>query len=224
VNPRGSSGGAPLDTLDTLTRWLEWQYEHTQALEALQQAERAYHRSMADAAFAIARDSNAVDGSKASLEQVDAARKALDDVRGRRPNVYGVANGAKPPAHNSGFCRPTVRTSTRSKWRLPNSKPSSVRLAPAHSMMCAIWSRRHWASFCPTNARTTSGTPDTASPKRCENRSSRLLLRLKEAHHETAHVIDYRGHPVPERRRRNRSRSARRREPHAGLQMCRAAR
>lgn len=81
------TGGSEPEALDKLTRWLEWQHEHTQALEALQQAERAYHRSMADAAFAIARDSNAVDGSKASLEQVDTARKALDDVRGRRPNV-----------------------------------------------------------------------------------------------------------------------------------------
>jgi hypothetical protein len=29
---------------------------------------------------------------------------------------------SKPPAHNSGFCRPTVRTSTRSKWRLAKLK------------------------------------------------------------------------------------------------------
>ena len=81
------TGNSEPEALDTLTRWLEWQYEHTQALEALQQAERGYHRSLADAAFAIARDSSAVDGSKVSLEQVDAARKTLDDVRGRRPNV-----------------------------------------------------------------------------------------------------------------------------------------
>ncbi len=81
------TGGSEPEALDKLTRWLEWQYEHTQALEALQLAERAYHRSLADAAFAIARDANAVDGSKVSLEQVDGARKALDDVRGRRPNV-----------------------------------------------------------------------------------------------------------------------------------------
>ena len=81
------TGGSEPEALDKLTRWLEWQYEHTQALEALQQAERGYHRAVADAAFAIAHDANAVDGSKASLEQVDAARKALDEVRGRRPHV-----------------------------------------------------------------------------------------------------------------------------------------
>lgn len=82
-----TSGDSSDEALDRLTRWLEWQYEHTQALESLQQAERVYHRAMADAAFAIARDSNAVDGSKASLDAVDAARRALDDVRGRRPSV-----------------------------------------------------------------------------------------------------------------------------------------
>ncbi len=81
------TGNSEPEALDTLTRWLEWQYEHTQALATLQQAERAYHRAMADAAFAIARDSSAADGSRASLEQVDAARTTLDDVRARRPNV-----------------------------------------------------------------------------------------------------------------------------------------
>jgi|GEM_PF-3279996 len=81
------TGNSEPEALDKLTRWLEWQYAHTQALEALQQAERAYHRALADAAFATARDSNAVDGSKVSLEQVDAARTTLDDVRGRRPSV-----------------------------------------------------------------------------------------------------------------------------------------
>lgn len=82
-----TSGGSAAEALDKLTRWLEWQHEHTQALAALQQAERAYHRALGDAAFAIARDLHAPDVSKASLEQVDAARRALDDVRGRRPNV-----------------------------------------------------------------------------------------------------------------------------------------
>jgi hypothetical protein len=82
-----TSAGSAAEALDKLTRWLEWQHEHTQALAALQQAERAYHRAMGDAAFAVARDINAPDVSKTSLEQVDAARRALDDVRGRRPNV-----------------------------------------------------------------------------------------------------------------------------------------
>ena len=75
------------EATDRLRRWLEWQYDHTQALEALRQAERAYHRALADAAFAVSVDSQAPGGSKASLDVVDAARAQLDDVRTRRPNV-----------------------------------------------------------------------------------------------------------------------------------------
>jgi hypothetical protein len=69
-----------------LARWLEWQHEHTQALEGLQQAERQYHRAMAGAAFASSAD--AAEGeSRASLESVNAARLHLDEVRARRPNM-----------------------------------------------------------------------------------------------------------------------------------------
>ncbi|MGE3959088.1 MAG: hypothetical protein AB7H96_20405 [Vicinamibacterales bacterium] len=82
-----TAGTSAAEALDRLSRWLEWQHAHTRALEALQQAERAYHRAMGDAAFAIARDLSAPDPSKASLEQVEVARRHLDDVRGRRPNV-----------------------------------------------------------------------------------------------------------------------------------------
>ena len=42
---------------------------------------------MGDAAFAIARDLHAPDGSKASLEAVDAARVVLDELRAQRPQV-----------------------------------------------------------------------------------------------------------------------------------------
>jgi hypothetical protein len=82
-----ASGASEAEALDKLSRWLQWQYEHTQALAALQQAERAYHRAMGDAAFAIARDLHAPDGSKASLEAVDAARVVLDELRAQRPQV-----------------------------------------------------------------------------------------------------------------------------------------
>ena len=69
-----------------LVRWLEWQHEHTQALETLQQAERVYHRAMAGAAFASA-DAVPADDARSALEQVNAAREILDQVRARRPNV-----------------------------------------------------------------------------------------------------------------------------------------
>jgi hypothetical protein len=39
--------------IERLTRWLDWQREHTAALDALQQAERAYHRTIAGSAFAL---------------------------------------------------------------------------------------------------------------------------------------------------------------------------
>src|SRR6516162_3527704 len=38
------AGATEAEAIARLTRWLEWQREHTDALEALQQAERAYHR------------------------------------------------------------------------------------------------------------------------------------------------------------------------------------
>lgn len=79
--------GATADEAEhRLERWLEWQHEHMQALEVLQQAERLYHRAMAGAAFATPADG--ADGeSRASLESVNEARQHLDQVRARRPDV-----------------------------------------------------------------------------------------------------------------------------------------
>ena len=69
-----------------LTRWLEWQQEHAAALEALQQAERAYHRTIAGSAFVGPIEGpSAVEMQKESLDAVEAARLHLDDVRARRP-------------------------------------------------------------------------------------------------------------------------------------------
>jgi hypothetical protein len=70
---------------ERLERWLAWQREHSQALAALQQAERAYHRAMTDAAFASS--SEQAGGLGAELQAIDSARRALDDVRARQPNV-----------------------------------------------------------------------------------------------------------------------------------------
>jgi len=76
----------PEDAQRRLAAWLEWQYEHTQALEALQQAERTYHRAMAGAAFAIPED-DSTEVARVSLEAVNAARAQLDEVRARRPDA-----------------------------------------------------------------------------------------------------------------------------------------
>ena len=67
-------------------KWLEWQRDHAAALAALQEAQRAYHRTVAGSAFAgPAGKSSAVDVQQASLREVDAARVRLDGVRARRP-------------------------------------------------------------------------------------------------------------------------------------------
>lgn len=74
-----------VDATSRLTRWLTWQHEHTSALGALQDAEKAYHRAVAGAAFASAEAQLAE--ARPARVALDAARNALDDVRARRPNV-----------------------------------------------------------------------------------------------------------------------------------------
>ena len=69
-----------------LARWLEWQAEHTAALEDLQQAERAYHRTIAGSAFASPNEGpSAIEMQKESLAAVETARVRLDEVRSRKP-------------------------------------------------------------------------------------------------------------------------------------------
>src|SRR5262245_12307417 len=61
--------------VERVTRWLEWQHEHAAALEALQQAERAYHRTVAGSAFASPTEGPAaIELQKDSLDAVEAAR------------------------------------------------------------------------------------------------------------------------------------------------------
>jgi hypothetical protein len=71
-----------------LTAWLEWQAEHAAALNALQQAERAYHRTIAGSAFANPSEGpGAIELQKESLKAVEAARVHLDEVRTRQPET-----------------------------------------------------------------------------------------------------------------------------------------
>ena len=80
------SGASEEDALTRLTQWLTWQGEHTAALEALQRAERAYHRTIAGSAFASPTEGpSAIELQKESLDEVEAARVRLDEVRARRP-------------------------------------------------------------------------------------------------------------------------------------------
>ena len=66
--------------------FLEWQREHAAALEALQQAQRAYHRTIAGSAFAGPSEGpTAIELQKESLDAVEAARIRLDEIRQRMP-------------------------------------------------------------------------------------------------------------------------------------------
>ena len=69
-------------------RWLAWQREHAAALEALQQAQRAYHRTIAGSAFASASEGlGAVEIQQEALHAVEAARIRLDEIRDRQPQT-----------------------------------------------------------------------------------------------------------------------------------------
>ena len=80
------SGATEDEAADRLSRWLEWQHEHAAALDELQRAERAYHRTIAGSAFASPTEGpSAVEMQKDSLEAVEAVRLRLDEIRARRP-------------------------------------------------------------------------------------------------------------------------------------------
>ena len=71
---------------ERMHRWLEWQRDHTEALAALQTAERAYHRTIAGSAFASATEGpSPVEMQKESLDEVESARGRLDEIRARKP-------------------------------------------------------------------------------------------------------------------------------------------
>jgi hypothetical protein len=72
--------------VEDLTRWLEWQQEHAAALEALQVAERTYHRAIAGSAFANPTEGpTPLELQKEALDALEEARIRLDEVRARRP-------------------------------------------------------------------------------------------------------------------------------------------
>src|SRR5207302_7194557 len=81
------SGATEQDARDRLSRWLEWQSEHMAALEALQRAEQAYHRTIAGSAFASPVEGpSPLETQKESLEAVEAARIRLDEIRANKPD------------------------------------------------------------------------------------------------------------------------------------------
>jgi hypothetical protein len=80
------AGATEGEAVDRLAKWLRWQHDHTTALRVLQECERDYHRTVAGSAFAAStHDLLGVEQRRASLDQVDAARRRLDEVRASRP-------------------------------------------------------------------------------------------------------------------------------------------
>ena len=80
------NGATEAEAIARLTRWLQWQYEHAAALSALQQAERAYHRTVAGSAFANPTEGpSPIEMQKESLAEVEAARMRLDELRASKP-------------------------------------------------------------------------------------------------------------------------------------------
>ena len=79
-------GDTAHDAIEGLTRWLDWQSDHAAALDALQQAERAYHRAVSGSAFTSPTEGpTAVEIQRDALAAVERARITLDGVRDRKP-------------------------------------------------------------------------------------------------------------------------------------------
>ena len=64
--------------------WIDWQREHDEALRALQDAQRVYHRAVSGQAFASL-DAATSEATKGALRAMDNARVLLDEVRARQP-------------------------------------------------------------------------------------------------------------------------------------------
>ena len=80
------AGDSEQEATARLARWLEWQAEHTVALDDLQRAERAYHRTIAGSAFASPTEGpSALEMQKEALDAVESARVRLDEIRSRKP-------------------------------------------------------------------------------------------------------------------------------------------
>ena len=80
------AGATEREAIEGLTRWLDWQRDHATALDALQQAERAYHRAVSGSAFTSPTEGpSAVEIQRDALAAVERARVQLDSVRARKP-------------------------------------------------------------------------------------------------------------------------------------------
>ena len=72
---------------DVAARRAAWQREHDAALDALRQAEDAYHRVIAGSAFLSGEDPSAVEVQHDALQRLEEARRRLDEVRQVKPEA-----------------------------------------------------------------------------------------------------------------------------------------
>jgi hypothetical protein len=80
------AGATESAAIDRLALWLEWQDVHAEALKALQEAERAYHRIVTGNAFANDEAGATASGAQRdALSAIEGFRIRLDDIRARRP-------------------------------------------------------------------------------------------------------------------------------------------
>jgi hypothetical protein len=77
-------GASQAEATARMAAWLEWQQAHVEALHRLQDAERAYHRVVANSAFA---GGGPPPEQRTSLAALDGARTALDAIRAKRPET-----------------------------------------------------------------------------------------------------------------------------------------
>ena len=80
-------GATEREAVGRLVQWLGWQRDHTIALAALQEAARAYHRTIAGSAFTVHGEDEAHVDRQAALDTLDAARRRLDHVRANQPRT-----------------------------------------------------------------------------------------------------------------------------------------
>ncbi len=76
-----------MEALDRCAAWLTWQQEHEAALRALQAAQRTYQRAVTAGAFAPPADGPGPDAEREALQEMEAARVRLEEVRERQPSA-----------------------------------------------------------------------------------------------------------------------------------------
>ncbi len=79
-------GATADDAIARMREWLEWQHDHQEALEAVQETERMYQRIIAGSAFADGVEGpSAIEMQKDALKRLEEARLRLDGIRQRKP-------------------------------------------------------------------------------------------------------------------------------------------